>query len=157
VQPTLFQPIGGMDKIVDAFVARVGKDIRYNAEALEIVNGAAGVDVAYRDRKSGNTTRVQADYCLINLPLARLVNLKTNLAGDFTRAAASAKNVALYKLAWQAIAGFGKKRRTIFTAASATRRTRSRKCGIRRTAIWRSAASSPARIHTPTRPKHMVA
>lgn len=101
-QPTLFQPIGGMDKIVDAFVARVGKDIRYNAEALEIVNGAAGVDVAYRDRKSGNTTRVQADYCLINLPLARLVNLKTNLAGDFTRAAASAKNVALYKLAWQA-------------------------------------------------------
>lgn len=100
-QPTLFQPIGGMDKIVDAFVSRVGRMIRYNAEAIEIANGPAGVDVVYRDRTNGKALKVHADYCLMNLPLARLAKLKTNLAPSLTQAVATAKNTALYKLAWQ--------------------------------------------------------
>ena len=36
------------------------------------------------------------------MPLGKLSNVKHNLAADFTRAAASANNMALYKLAWQA-------------------------------------------------------
>jgi monoamine oxidase len=101
-QPTLFQPIGGMDKIVDAFVSRVGRTIRYNSEAIEIVNGRDGVDVVARDRATGATTRIHADYCLSNMPLARLAKIKTNLAPDLQRAIASAQNIALYKLAFQA-------------------------------------------------------
>ena len=39
-QPTLFQPIGGMDKIVDGFVNKVGKLIQYNTEVLNIDTSA---------------------------------------------------------------------------------------------------------------------
>ena len=101
-QPTLFQPVGGMDKIVDAFVKRVGKSIRYNAEVLEINNQADGVQVAWRDRKTGRTTQLRADYCLSNMPLPKLAKLKTNLSDDFRKAVEHARIGALYKLAWQA-------------------------------------------------------
>ena len=35
-QPTLFQPVGGMDKIVDGFVRKIGSLIRYETEVLNI-------------------------------------------------------------------------------------------------------------------------
>jgi monoamine oxidase len=101
-QPSLFQPVGGMDKIVDAFTRRVGKSIRYNAEAVEIVNRPDGVDVAWRDRKSGKVTVTSAEYCLSNMPLPKLAQLKTNLSSDFKQAVDHARIGALYKLAWQA-------------------------------------------------------
>jgi monoamine oxidase len=101
-QPSLFQPVGGMDKIVDAFIRRVGKSVRYNAEAVEIVNRPDGVDVAWRDRKTGKTAVTRADYCLSNMPLPKLAQLKTNLSSDFKAAVDYAPIGALYKLAWQA-------------------------------------------------------
>jgi monoamine oxidase len=100
-QPSLFQPVGGMDKIVDAFVKRIGK-IQYNAEAVEIVNKPDGVEVAWRHRKSGKVTLVRADYCLSNMPLPKLAAIKTNLSDDFKKAVEYARIGALYKLAWQA-------------------------------------------------------
>ncbi|MEO5672751.1 MAG: FAD-dependent oxidoreductase, partial [Ramlibacter sp.] len=101
-QPSLFQPVGGMDKIVDAFVKRMGRSIRYNAEAVEIVNKPDGVDVAWRDRRTGKVTLVRADYCLSNMPLPKLAKVKTNLSDDFKQAIDYARIGALYKLAWQA-------------------------------------------------------
>jgi len=35
-QPTLFQPVGGMDKIVDGFVRKIGPLIQYNSKVLDI-------------------------------------------------------------------------------------------------------------------------
>lgn len=101
-QPSLFQPVGGMDKIVDAFVQRVGKTIRYNAEVVEVVNHPDGVDVAWRDRRNGKVTLARADYCLSNMPLPKLARLKSNLSSDFRQAVDHARIGALYKLAWQA-------------------------------------------------------
>ncbi|MGB4115341.1 MAG: FAD-dependent oxidoreductase [Polaromonas sp.] len=101
-QPTLFQPVGGMDKIVDAFIKRVGKTIRYHAQAIDITNKPDGVDVVYRDTRSGKTTLVRADHCLCNMPLPKLAQIKTNLSDDFKQAIAHARIGALYKLGWQA-------------------------------------------------------
>lgn len=101
-QPTLFQPVGGMDKIVDAFVKRVGKTIRYHSQAVEIINKPDGVDVVYRDTRTGKTTLVRADYCLSNMPLPKLAQIKTNLSDDFKQAITYARIGALYKLGWQA-------------------------------------------------------
>jgi monoamine oxidase len=101
-QPSLFQPVGGMDKVVDAFVQRVGKTIRYNAEVVEVVNKPDGVDVAWRDRKSGKLTLAHADYCLSNMPLPKLARVRSNLSDDFRQAVEYARIGALYKLAWQA-------------------------------------------------------
>jgi monoamine oxidase len=102
-QPSLFQPVGGMDRIVDAFVARIGKStVRYNAEVLEIANQPDGVEVGWRDRRTGRTALLRADYCLSNLPLPRLARLKANLSPEFRAAVEHARFGALYKLAWQA-------------------------------------------------------
>ena len=101
-QPSLFQPVGGMDKMVEAFVKRVGKSIRFNAEVFEINNLPDGVQVSWRDRRSGRTSQLRADYCLSNMPLPKLARLKTNLSEDFRQAIDHARIGALYKLAWQA-------------------------------------------------------
>lgn len=101
-QPTLFQPVGGMDKIVDAFTQRLGKTIRYNAEVVEIINQTDGVQVVVRDRKTGNTSTVRGDYCLSNMPLPKLVNVTSNLSAEFKQAVAQARIPPTYKLAWQA-------------------------------------------------------
>jgi monoamine oxidase len=101
-QPTLFQPVGGMDKIVDAFVKRLRTPVRTNCEVISIDNQADGVIVAYRNRKSGKTATIEADYCLSNMPLQKLAQVKSNLSSDFKQAVDHARAGALYKLAWQA-------------------------------------------------------
>jgi monoamine oxidase len=101
-EPTLFQPVGGMDKVVDAFVKRVGSNIRYNAMVTEIVNHPDGVKVVYQDLKTGKQHLVQADYCLSNMPLPKLAKIKSNFSVEFKQAVDFAPVGALYKLAWQA-------------------------------------------------------
>jgi monoamine oxidase len=101
-QPTLFQPIGGMDKIVDAFVNKLRTPIRFNCEVRRILNQPDSVVVEYRDRKTGAVQRLAADYCLSNMPLQKLAKLEANFSPDFKQAVDYAKVGALYKLAWQA-------------------------------------------------------
>ena len=101
-QPTLFQPVGGMDKLVDAFTQRLGKTIRYNAEVIEVINQPDGVQVVVRDRKTGKTSTVQSDYCISNMPMPKLVNVKSNLSDEFKQAVAQVRIPPTYKLAWQA-------------------------------------------------------
>jgi monoamine oxidase len=65
-QPTLFQPVGGMDKIVEGFLRKVGHMISYNAPVTEITLTNDRVDVQY---KIGARTSVKsADYCVSNIP-----------------------------------------------------------------------------------------
>src|SRR6185369_14509723 len=65
-QPTLFQPVGGMDKIVDGFVSKVGKFIQYNTEVLNIETRKKDVTITIRDRKTGKQTNINADACISN-------------------------------------------------------------------------------------------
>jgi monoamine oxidase len=58
--------------------------------------------VGWRDRWTGKTALLRADYCLSNLPLPRLARLKANLSPDFRAAVEHTRFGALYKLAWQA-------------------------------------------------------
>jgi monoamine oxidase len=101
-QPTLFQPVGGMDKIVDAFVKRLRTPVRINREVISIDNQADGVVIVYRNRMSGKTATIKADYCLSNMPLQKLALLQSNLSPAFKHAVNHARAGALYKLAWQA-------------------------------------------------------
>lgn len=81
--PTLSQPVGGMDKIVDALVHRVGKSIRYHTEVVEVTNSDDHVSVVCRDRKTGRINTVRADHCLSNTSLPKLAKLKKNLSAEF--------------------------------------------------------------------------
>ncbi|HEY2963388.1 MAG TPA: FAD-dependent oxidoreductase [Pyrinomonadaceae bacterium] len=101
-QPTLFQPVGGMDKIVDGFVYKIGKLIQYRTEVLKIETRDDGVTVSTRDLKSGVRTNLNADYCISNIPLPLLSKIGNNFAKDFSDAVATCVYDPTCKLGWQA-------------------------------------------------------
>jgi len=99
-QPTMLQPVGGMDRIVRAFEAEVSSDLVAEAVVTEIRKTANGVRIHY-DRL-GTPSTVEADYCVCTIPATVL----RNIANDFSAAHASAVNGFQYasagKLAFQA-------------------------------------------------------
>lgn len=101
-QPTLFQPVGGMDKIVDGFVGKVGPLIRYETEVLNIETRSDGVTIATRNRRTGALDTIKADYCISNIPLPLLSKIKNNFAPAFRAAVALCVYDPTCKLGWQA-------------------------------------------------------
>jgi monoamine oxidase len=101
-QPTLFQPVGGMDKIVDGFVRKVGKLIQYQTEVLNIETRNDGVTISIRDLKTNARSNLTADYCISNIPLPLLKKIKNNFAEDFCDAVELCVYDPTCKLGWQA-------------------------------------------------------
>ena len=62
-QPTMFQPVGGMGKIGDAFTRECRDMITFNAKVTKINQDETGVTVDYVDSNSpdGATKTVRAD------------------------------------------------------------------------------------------------
>ncbi|HSS19474.1 MAG TPA: FAD-dependent oxidoreductase [Pyrinomonadaceae bacterium] len=99
-QPTLFQPVGGMDKIVDGFVNKVGSLIQYNTKVLDIKISNNGVAVAVEHEGARRT--IQADYCISNIPLPLLKKIDNNFDPGFDAAVQRCKYDPTCKLGWQA-------------------------------------------------------
>ena len=79
-QATMLQPVGGMDRIGNAFAAQIApQDIIYEAEVTDIQNTASGVQINYEDR-SGNPMSKNADYCVCTIPATVLRNIASNFA-----------------------------------------------------------------------------
>ncbi len=64
---TMFQPVGGMDRITEAFDARVRPLIRHDAQVVALSQDDRAVTAVYRD---GDGTRLTttADYCICTIP-----------------------------------------------------------------------------------------
>ena len=105
-QPTLFQPVGGMDKIVDGFINQVGRLVQYRTEVLNIETRDNGVTVTIRDLKTGVRSNVTADYCISNIPLPILNKISNNFAKDFADAVSKCVYDPTCKLGWQANSRF---------------------------------------------------
>ena len=74
-QPTMFQPVGGIDRIARAFEQRVGDRIRYRTEVREIRRTPeGGVRIVYVDLLEGDNAlrEAHADYCICTIPLSVL-------------------------------------------------------------------------------------
>jgi monoamine oxidase len=99
-QPTLFQPVGGMDKIVDGFVRKIGSLIQYNTKVLDIQTSNAGVTVVTENR--GTRSTIKADYCISNIPLPLLAKIPNNFETGFDEAVKRCKYDPTCKLGWQA-------------------------------------------------------
>jgi len=84
LQMTLFQAVGGMDRIAAAFEKKLTGLIRLNAEVTSIHNLEQGVQVVYKD-KSGEQ-RLKADFCICTIPLPVLSNIDHNFSSDASRA-----------------------------------------------------------------------
>ena len=80
-QPTMLQPVGGMDRIARAFEAQVVDNIIFSATVTEIRKTADGARVIYNDR-FGTPTSIDADYCIVTLPAPVLAGV----ANDFSAA-----------------------------------------------------------------------
>jgi monoamine oxidase len=100
-QATMFQPVGGMDRIPAAFVKRVGDMIRFNCSIEQIRKTETGVVVAYRDLRTGATDRIEADYCICALPFSVLKKIDADFSPDVKKAIESATYDAAYKIAWE--------------------------------------------------------
>jgi len=100
-QATMFQPIGGMDRIPAAFEKRVGHMIRFHCPIVQIRKTASGVRVVYRDRKTGAAESVAANYCICALPFSVLKSIDTDFSPDVKQVIDGAQYDGAYKIAWE--------------------------------------------------------
>jgi len=80
MQTALFQPVGGMGRIGEAFGRELGAVIRYNAKVVDIHQNDGGVSVVYEDtRTPGVRLKAGADWCLCTIPLPILAQIPMNV------------------------------------------------------------------------------
>lgn len=86
-QTTLFQPVGGMGMIGEAFAREVGSLIRYNAKVTAIKQDDKGVSVSYVDSRTGaNPQLARADWCFCAIPLSVLSQIEMNVSAPMQMA-----------------------------------------------------------------------
>lgn len=79
MQATMFEPVGGMDMLHKAFNAALKRPAVLGAEVVEIGQTPKATRVVYRDRASGVTQTVTADYLISTIPFPVLARIKTDL------------------------------------------------------------------------------
>jgi monoamine oxidase len=99
-QPTLLQPVGGMDRIARAFGARVGGKIRYGALVSLIRTVNTGVNVRYL--QGGEERKITADYCICTIPATVLKGIDNNFSAAHQAAIAGFQYTQACKIAFQA-------------------------------------------------------
>ncbi|MFG6082503.1 flavin monoamine oxidase family protein [Paracoccus litorisediminis] len=86
-QAAIFQPVGGMDMIAQAFEREVKDLITYNAKVIRYEGGENGVTATYVDAKAGGAEQtVSADYCICTIPFSVLGQIEHNFSAPMTAA-----------------------------------------------------------------------
>jgi monoamine oxidase len=101
MQPTMFQPVGGMDRIPYAFAHSLGKLVRYHCPITEIRKTSKGVRVLYRKGESGPVAAIEASFCICTLPLTILRTIPNDLAPRVKSAIEPVVYDSAYKVAWE--------------------------------------------------------
>jgi monoamine oxidase len=81
MQATMFQPVGGMDRIPYAFKKALGETVIYSAPVTELRKTAKGVRVGYTH--AGSTRCIEADYCVCALPLTMMKKMPNDLSAPY--------------------------------------------------------------------------
>lgn len=88
MQATMFQPVGGMDRIHAGFQRNLKRPATLGAEVVEISQSAKATRVVYRDRSSGAVQVVDADYLICTIPFPVLAGIKTDFSPAVKKAIA---------------------------------------------------------------------
>ena len=100
-QATMFQPIGGMDRIPYGFArALPATMIHYDSPVTEITTTDNNVTIAYT--KSGTPQTLTADFCICTMPISVLAKTKNNFSSETQKAFTGMSMTALYKIGWEA-------------------------------------------------------
>ena len=78
-QPTMLQPVGGMDRIARAFEAQVLAETIFNAVVTEIRKTGSGVRVVYDDIFGAPIT-LDADFCVVTIPATVLASIPNDFS-----------------------------------------------------------------------------
>jgi monoamine oxidase len=129
-QPTLFQPVGGMDSIWrNGFLKKsnVGKFIRFNTEVMNIEHvteeGKAKVKVAFRPTGGSQTvSSITADWCISTIPLPILAKItrSNNFSKPYKDAIAGVAFAPTVKVGWQTSSRFWETRDQMYGGISYT-------------------------------------
>ena len=117
---TLFQPVGGMDLIARAFEERVGHMITYNAEVQELRQSETGVQISYKDTRTGEVTTESGNYCVTTIPLAIMRGISNDFSDRCKAAIAATTSSQVGKLALQMNRRFWEEDDHIFGGSSQT-------------------------------------
>jgi monoamine oxidase len=101
-QPTMLQPVGGMDRIPAAFERRLKDVLHLNTEVRAIHNQAQGVAVTVRDRSTGKQQVLTADFAITTFPLPVLAQVENNFSPAVRTAIGAVEYDTASKIAWQA-------------------------------------------------------
>ncbi|MGI9205174.1 MAG: FAD-dependent oxidoreductase, partial [Woeseiaceae bacterium] len=99
-QPTMLQPVGGMDQIARAFETQVAGDLVTEAVVTEIRKIPAGARVVYRDQFGADVT-LDSDYCVCTIPATVLRNIPNDFAAAHQAEIANFNYAAAGKIAFQ--------------------------------------------------------
>jgi monoamine oxidase len=98
-QATMFQPVGGMDKIPYAFKKALGESVIYNAPVTELRKTEKGVRVGYTHE--GRHRMMEADYCVCALPLTMMKKMPNDLSAPYQQVIEQCTYSQSYKIAWE--------------------------------------------------------
>jgi monoamine oxidase len=102
MQTALFQPVGGMGRIGEAFGRELGDLIRYHSKVTDIHQDEQGVTVRYEDTDSpGTTLTARADWCVCTIPLSVLAQIPMNVGAPMAAAIASVPYASAIKVGLQ--------------------------------------------------------
>ena len=99
MQATMFQPVGGMDRIPYAFAKSLGGIIQYGSPVSEIRKTAKGVRIGYTHKGSPKT--IEADYCLCAMPLTQLKKIPNDFGAPHKKVIEECTYSHAYKVAWE--------------------------------------------------------
>lgn len=84
LQMTMFQAVGGMDRIATAFASHLEPELILRSEVRKIRNTESGIEVVYHDGVEQQV--LSADYCICTIPLPVLSYIDHNFTGQISRA-----------------------------------------------------------------------
>lgn len=86
MQLTMFQPVGGMDSIAQAFADELDGMIRYRTEVREIRKTEDGVRVVYAEPGGGEESEIEADFGICTIPGSVLLGISSDFDSDVVEA-----------------------------------------------------------------------
>ncbi len=102
MQATMFEPVGGMDRIHAGFDRHLRHPAIRGAEVTRIRHTAGGVAVVYRDKASDVVETVTADYVICTIPFPVLATIDTDFSPRLKKTIASVVYDHSNKVAFEA-------------------------------------------------------
>ncbi len=99
-QPSMLQPVGGMDRIARAFEAQVLGDTIFEAIVTEIRKTAIGTRVVYNDI-FGTPTTIDADFCIVTIPATVLASIPNDFSAGHQAEISNFNYTSAVRIAFQ--------------------------------------------------------